>query len=238
LKNKKLNVLVSQNLIGVVMNIFIKYKKLLIGVSSIVLTLYFAFLFVLPNVLNLNNYKKDIQKIVFDSAKLNLDFENLKLVTTPNLKAGVKITGVKLSYPNNSQIAGVKSAEVKLALLPLICKTIQVSDVVVSEPKLNLVYTKDFQIDLVKYIIQNMPVSDGSSEVTTAEFPLKISNKLPKVVVDGYNLQIKDEKTSNKIVLDGKGFVLDNTELNKKYKYLLMARYLLITMKMYFMMLS
>ena len=207
------------------MNIFVKYKKLFIGIVSILMVLYAVFLLVIPNIINLNNFKKDIQKIVFDSAKLNFDFENLKIVTTPNLKAGVKITGAKLSYPNENKIAELKSAEVKLALLPLLLKTIQVSDVVVVNPEMNLVYTKDFEFDVVKYIFDNVPVSQSTNE-TAAELPLKISNKLPKVVVKDYKLNLKDEKTSNKIILDGQNFVLDNTEINKKLEIMAKGKFL------------
>ena len=73
---------------------------------------YLAFLFVVPNVINLNNYKKDIQKLVSDTTKLNLDFDNLKIVTTADLKAGVNVENAALSYADGKKIASDRKSVV------------------------------------------------------------------------------------------------------------------------------
>ena len=85
-------------------SIFEKNKTLITVILSVFLILYFAFLFVVPNAVNLNNYKEDIQKLVEENTKLYLEFDNLKIITTPLLKAGVNIKGAKLSYPDGSTI--------------------------------------------------------------------------------------------------------------------------------------
>ena len=121
------------------MNFLKKYKNILIVLLVCVAFLYAAFLFILPNAINLNNYKSDIQKIVEENAKLHFDFQELKIVTTPSLKAGIRIKGAEISYPESSKFASLDTAEVKISLLPLLFKTLQISDISVNKANVFLV---------------------------------------------------------------------------------------------------
>lgn len=199
-------------------NLLAKYKTLIISILSILVILYLAFLFVVPNVINLNNYKKDIQKLVTENTKLNLDFENLKIVTTPLLKAGVNIKNVSLSYPDGKNIALLKEGEVKISLLPLIFKTVQVADISVDSPVINIAILQDGQIDIVDYINKNLPASTTDNTAQAAELPVKISDKLPVVDVKNYLLNLKDEKSAADVVLKGESFVFDDAVLNKHFR--------------------
>lgn len=192
-----------------------KHKQALTVLLSVVIVAYAAFLFVLPNVINLNNYKKDIQKIVFDNAKLNFDSSDIKIVTTPSLKAGVKLENAKVSYPDNRDIFSAKSVEVKIALLPLVLKNLRVSDITVEKPQVSLIYLKDGQIDIVEYLTKKLPHQEAAPDAAAAELPVKISDKLPKVVVKDYIISLKDEKTANKLELKGDNFILEDSVINK-----------------------
>ena len=57
---------------------------------GIVVLLYLSFLFILPNAVDINKFKPEIQKIAQEQAGLNIDFENAKIITTPLLGAGIK----------------------------------------------------------------------------------------------------------------------------------------------------
>ena len=197
------------------MEFFAKYKKLGFTFVSVLVVFYAIFLFVIPNCVNLNVFKKDIQKIVLDTARLNFDFESLKIVTTPSLNVGVRVKGVKLSYLSNIEIFSVNDAEAKISLLPLLTKTVRISDITVNKPKASFVYTKDGQIDFLKYLLNIFEQQQTTTETATAELPVKISPKLPKVVVKDYSLILTDEKTQNKIALNGEKFVLDDAIVNK-----------------------
>ena len=197
----------------------LKKHKLFISLSlTCILVLYLLFLFAVPNLINLNNYKKDIQKIVYDTAKLNLDFSDMKIVTTPCLKAGINAKGVVLSYPEGEKIASLKEAEVKIALLPLILKTLKVSDVSVNSPELNFVILKNGQIDIVDYINKNMPLQQESPDTAAQELPVKISSKLPVVTIKDYSFVMVDEKTNYSLALKGENFIFDNAVLNKHFR--------------------
>lgn len=195
-----------------------KHKKAITVFLSVVVILYLAFLFVLPNVINLNSYKKDIQKIVSDSVKLDIDFDGIKPVTTYDLKAGVKIYGLSLSYPDKKDIASVDTAEVKISLLPLIFKTVKVSDVKVYSPSLSLVYTKDGSFDVVDYVLKNMEQQQTAPDTAAQELPVRISDRLPLVEIYNYKLKLTDEQTKNTVALHGENFKLDNAVMNKHFR--------------------
>ena len=192
-----------------------KYKKALTILVSVVIFVYAVFLLVIPNVINVNNFKKDIQKIVYDTAKLNFDFENIKIVTTPFLKAGVKARGLKLSYPDGKEIASLKEGEFKLSLLPLVLAKIQVADVFIDTPVLNISILKNGQVDVVDYVMKNIPAQESSEQSAPQELPIKISDKLPTVRVKNYEISVLEEKSNNILAVKGENFVLDNAVLNK-----------------------
>lgn len=203
-------------------SVFKKYKKLLFftlgGVIAVLTVVYALFLFAVPNLINLNNYKTDIQKIFADNAKLNLDFEDAKIVTTPALKAGVNVKGVTVSYPDGGKILTAKESEIKIKLLPLLFKTVQVSDVFVDTPSLNLTLLKDGQLDIISYINKNLLKEVPSHDTAVEELPVKISDKLPLVQVEDYSLTLKDAKSGYSAVLKGNSFVLDKAVLNKHFR--------------------
>ena len=192
-----------------------KHKIFLSVVFCIILVLYAGFVFALPKLVNLNNYKADIKKLVEQNAKLNLEIQDIKLVTTPCLKAGVNLSGVKISYPDGKEIAQLKNAQAKISLLPLIFKTLKISDVTLNSPALSLTLLSDGQLDIVKYITKNLEQNEQTSQTTAAELPVKISNNLPVVTVTDYSLTLKDEKSSNTFALEGNNFVFDKAVLNK-----------------------
>ena len=82
------------------MKTFLKYLGFTI-LGAIVLA-YAGFLFVLPNAIDLNQYTPKIQKLAKEQAKLNVNFENVKIVTTPLLGAGIKAENISVKLPDNS----------------------------------------------------------------------------------------------------------------------------------------
>ncbi len=195
-----------------------KYKKIIVSLFSILVAIYLAFLFVVPNVININNYKKDIQKIVYDTAKIKFDFESIKIITTPTLKAGVNAKGLKISYPNGQGVASLKEGEVKISLLHLLLMKLQVSDIFVDSPVLNLTMLKNGQLDIVDYVMNNMSQSETTEQVEPQDLPIKISDKLPTVNVKNYAVKLVDERSKNSIVVSGKDFCFDKAIINKHFR--------------------
>ena len=74
-----------------------KLKKIGIIIGSVLGSAYIVFL-ALPLVLNpiINSYSPQIKNIIHDTTGLESELENVKLVTTPKLTAGLKVGKVAL----------------------------------------------------------------------------------------------------------------------------------------------
>ena len=83
---------------------------------SVLFVLYFAFLFVLPKQIDLNKYKPDLQKLVKENTDLTVDFDNVKVITSPLLEAGVKVKNIKVKLPDESVLFSADSFKGKVFL--------------------------------------------------------------------------------------------------------------------------
>ncbi len=195
---------------------FSKWHKIFLSVVlGVVFVLYLGFVFALPKLINLNDYKTVIQNIVEQSVKLKFDAQDIRLVTTPSLKAGVSIKDAALTYPDGNEIVRLNNAQVKISILPIILKTLKISDITIDTPVVNVALLSDGQLDIVDYINKNIEQSGQTPQTTTQELPVKISSSLPVVTIKNYDLLLKDKKSSNTFTLKGNNFVLDKAVVNK-----------------------
>ena len=193
-----------------------KYQNAAIIILAVAAVFYAAFLFVVPNVINLNNYKGEIQKIVEDTAKLKIELGDMQIVTTPALHAGVKIQDIVVSYPDECEIASADELIVRVKLIPLLWRTLEVADIMLDSPDLGVLLLKNGQFDIVQYIDENLAQSQ-TADTAEAQMPVKISQKLPKVYIKNYELTACDAKTGKEIALLGEYFLLDKAKINDRF---------------------
>ena len=105
---------------------------------SIILCVYLVFLLVLPHVVDLNNYKPQLQQIVKDNSGLIVDFDSVNLITTPILEAGIKAKNLKVKLPDDSVLFSADSVRTKLFLPALLKMSVRISAFDVNSPNLNL----------------------------------------------------------------------------------------------------
>lgn len=191
-------------------------KKFLIILSSItgslLIILYLSFLFVLPNVLDLNKYKADLSKILLENAKISLHFKDAKLLTTPLFGVGVKVSDITIKLPDNSTLFSADSLKTRVALPSLLLLTVKVSNFEVENPYLNLEIQNDKQYKIVQL------VEDLINENKKAEFEKKdtkdVENtvvfdpsilriKVPKVSLKNYKIVVNDLKNKHFLKLEG-----------------------------------
>ena len=103
---------------------FLKYFGITFGIIFIVL--YILFL-IIPPFVNLDGFKYQIQKIVKDSTKLNIDYSKLKIYTTPFLSTGVKIEDLEIKLDDNSHVLKTSKAKLGVALPSLLTLTVKTS---------------------------------------------------------------------------------------------------------------
>ncbi len=203
-----------------------KLKKTGIILASTVAIFYAVFLLVLPNVININTYKKDLQKIVTDSCNLKIDFENAKIVTSPPLSVGVNLTGLSISYPDDTALFKTDIAEAKVDILPLIAKTIKVSSIKVKTPEVTLDILSDDRLKIEKYLSENIK-TQPAKEPTEDVKPLNFSIKLPKIKLSDYKVTFKDLKTSDTLAIAGEKLLVADVELNKRARIVTQGQVLL-----------
>ena len=93
--------------------------------------IYLLFL-ILPVVLSpiANSYSQHLADIIKSTTGLDAQVDGLGIVTSPNLSAGIKIKNVSISVPASEEpVFAASDLRVKLALIPIISKKIQLDEV-------------------------------------------------------------------------------------------------------------
>lgn len=201
-------------------------KKIGIIIVSIIALFYSIFLLVLPNIINLNNYKKDIQKIVKEGSNLNIDFENAKIVTSPLLSIGAKLTGLKISYPDNTTLISTDKAEAKIAILPLALKTLKVSSIKIDAPEITLDIMSDDRFKLEKFITEYLKTQAQKPQAETAT-PADLKLQIPSIKISDYKITMRDVKTSDTLVIGGEKLLLADIDLSKRARIITQGHVLL-----------
>lgn len=174
--------------------------------------LYCVFLFVLPKKIDLSQYKEVLQDIVKEQADLDLEYSNAQLVTTPLLRAGVKIDDIKITLPDNSLLLSSDGIKATVSLPSVLLWTIKVSEVEIEKPFINveiLENGEDYKI--VKHIEnilntkksttfgEKAVVSENQSQFDFSTLKIII----PNVKLNNYKLLITDLSSNHFLDLHG-----------------------------------
>ncbi len=197
-----------------------KIKKISIVLGYVLLGLYVLFL-ALPLIVSpiVNSYKADIEKIITDSIGFKTKIEKISVVTSWNLAVGAKLGEISLSLPeSDTPFFTAKNVGGKLALLPILVKKIQIDSVFADDVVADIAIKKDGNILLLDYL----PKSEGvtsSEAVDSLPLGLKLSNRLPNVLVKSYKLGVSDVSTK-------RSYFIKNSD-SKKFKGLKITDFVL-----------
>ncbi len=175
-----------------------KAAKIGMIIGSIIGTAYIVFL-AAPLILNpiINSYSPQIKNIIHDFTGLESELENVKLVTTPKLTAGLKVEKFALLEPTNSEIFSANDFQVKMSLLPIFARKIKIDAIQLKNARANILIDKDGILAIEKYFPKNETPALSTGEETTnsvSRLPmgLKLSNHLPDIKIGGYDITITD----------------------------------------------
>ncbi len=157
-------------------------KITLIVIVGLIGLLYGAYLFLVPSLLDFNNYKPEIREAVKDETGLEIEFDEIKLHTYFNFTAGVTAKNVVLTTSENEILLAVDKAKVKVQVLPLIFGEVVVDQVELGGPEDSTTKIRSEKHDFKTEVI--------------ADLRLKNKGKLPEI--DGF---LKFDKLS--LVIDG-----------------------------------
>lgn len=190
-------------------------KKFAITFGIFIFVLYGLFLLA-PMFLTgfINNY--DIPKIVEDACGYKLKIEDIKLVTTPKLTVGAKVGHIDLALPTGESFLTADNINGKLSLIPLLARKIEIDTVGADNINLNLKIKKDGHFLIEDYIPQSEP-DKAQEPLTSLPLGLKLSNHLPDIKINNYNISFIDNADKTYSVFGNKFYIQDFI-LNKKVK--------------------
>ncbi len=190
------------------------FKVFSLSIASIVVLLYLSFLFILPNAVDLNKFKPEIQKIVKEQANLSIDFDNPKISVTPLLSAGITANNISLNLPDGSNLLEADSFKGRISLPHLLFLTVKVSKAEIINPVLNIdiVDGKAFKAVQAYEVILNNKEEKIEENLQTAQKPIidpaLIKVQIPAFKLINYCAKINDLKTSDTLKLNGDELVL------------------------------
>lgn len=171
---------------------------------------YLCFLFVLPNVIDLEKYKPMVQELAKEQAQLDINFENPKIITTPLLGAGVNVKDISVKLPDGSLLFSADNVKTRISIPSLLLLTVKVSCLEIEKPFVNLEIEEDNVdykvVKLVENILNtNKEKTFGEEKVITETWfnPEWIRIKVPCVKLNNYKVLITDLKTKHYLDLHG-----------------------------------
>ena len=206
---------------------FFKYTG--ITIIFILTTLYIAFL-VVPFCLTglINSYSDEISSIIEKSCGFKVKLENMKLVSTPKLTIGAKVGHINAALPTGEQFLTVDNLQAKMSLIPLFAKRVEVDMVGADNLNLNLKVKKDGKFLIEDYISQSEEKNDETTQTLTAlPYGLKLSNHLPNIYMNNYNIAFIDIPTDKTYSIYGNNASVTDFILNKKIKVALDGKVML-----------
>ncbi len=184
-------------------------------VAGILLCMYLAFLFILPNKIDLNPYKPQLQKLVKENSGLDIDFAKIKIITSPLLEAGIKTKNISIKLPDGSVLFHADSLKTKVFLPSMLWLSVRVSCAEIKNPVLNIDITQDgtkFKAAKVYEDIVNTRRKDKLEhpekyiQTETQELPFDISKIkvfVPALKLINYKVFINDTSTTHNLKLNG-----------------------------------
>ena len=179
-------------------------------VLGIILAVYLCFLFVLPNVVDLNQYKPVVKDLAKEQGKVDVDFDGVKVITTPLLGAGVKIDNVSVKLPDGSILFAADGIKTRISIPSLLLLTVKVSCFEVENPLVNLEIADDNVdykvVKLIEDILnENKEKTLGEEKIVTQTWfnPSWIRIKVPCAKLKNYKVLISDKKSGHFLDLHG-----------------------------------
>ncbi|NLF84418.1 MAG: AsmA family protein, partial [Candidatus Gastranaerophilales bacterium] len=169
-----------------------KLKISLIIIAGVLGFAYAAFLFIVPALINPENYSGDIKTAVKEACGLEIEPGTLKVRTYPDLSAGVTAENTQLFIPGNEQPSlKVGKAGVKVKLLPLLFKRLEFAEVYVNNPEISVIKLKNGKYDIENAI--KIPEQDKVEDEIAAQ---KKNESDIKLVFDGIDIIVRDYKVN------------------------------------------
>ena len=144
------------------MKTFFKWLGIITG--AIILLLYFSFIFVLPRAIDINQYKPKIQQLAQEYSKLDVNFENAQIITTPLLAIGIQAEDLSVKLPDGSILTSADKIKTRISLPHLLVLCVKVSCAEIESPVINLEIQNGKQFKIITLIESILNDGDDTIE--------------------------------------------------------------------------
>ena len=196
------------------------WTKVLIGAAGAVAGVYAIFL-LSPLILNpiIEGYIPQINGEIHKATGLVSKLEGVKVVTTPKLTAGLKVKRFTLLTPDNEQVFDSNDFQVKMSLIPLLARKIEIDIVSLENADIDLKINNDGSFEIEKYFPQEEKTQNNEEvkpQNLSLPLGLKFSNHLPDIKSGGYNITFING--DDKYIISGDKTEITDFILNKSVR--------------------
>lgn len=188
------------------------FKIVGLSILSIFVIAYLTFLFVVPYMIDLNQYSPQITKIIQDNTGFLVNLDGLKVKTSWNLSAGALIDRTDLKYPNGVKFAQINDLGINISFLHLFLGKVKIDKVSADKLLLNLDIESNGDFLLNQYLNKKSTLKDTYFK----NLHFSLSNNIPDVCAKKYRISFITSKS--KYSLKGKNLKISDFTLNKKVK--------------------
>ena len=163
--------------------------KILITLFSLS-TLYGAYYWGIPAVVDLPNKKDFIEQKVFEQTGYRVNVENptLKMGLIPSVQVFAKEFSILNS--DGTKALTVQNPYINIRILPLILKNLDIHQFTSDNIEANLVFDKDYKLKLGQYLLEQPP----------QKLPLNLKHANAQIL--GYQINLDDRVQTKKIGFD------------------------------------
>ncbi len=194
-------------------------KKFGIGLGIFFIALYILFLIV-PFFVNgiVNSYSDEISKLVEETSGFKVKLENIRVLTTPKLTIGAGVGHIEAALPTGETFLTADNAGGKLSLLPLFVRKIELDVIGAENVNLNLKIKKGGKFLIEDFIPESEHSAQPAEPMTELPLGIRLSNHLPNIAVNNYNISFIDLPTDKTYSIYGEQAQITDFILNKKIK--------------------
>ena len=198
-----------------------KFLKWFFCIVSFVLLVAIVGVVVFVSQFDLNTYKPKIEQIVYEQTGRKLALNgpiSLKISLVPTV-AVKDVAFENASWANQKDMVKIKEADISLAVLPLLHKEIEIGEVNIIEPVINLALNKDGTPNWVFTKPSESAESESADQpqkekVNGAAAPLLGSVYAQKIDIKNGRINYQDDKAGSTINLEIKSFELEAADVN------------------------
>lgn len=189
--------------IGRIFKIFV---KLALWISAILFIAYLSVLLLFPKYVNIKGFKDNFEQQFFEQTGLYLNVE--RLVVEPAIRTSLNLDAhhAIVLYPDKQELFKAKDLTIKIRVLPIIFKKVEVEKIIINRPILSMSIDKEGHSSLDKFLnLKYSPKANGG---------FVVSENLPEILLNRYKVKIFDKMYSEPFIIEGEKLRISKTLSN------------------------